>query len=282
MAERDDNNLETEPASLSDDPPEPNLFTGDLEEPPPPDPPAPVPPVRVDPPRALTTTVTDVEDERGVEVLLVDASGAAPTRSTPFPDVAGAVAGDDGSGPLALGVVNELPGDDYLDFFFEHCDWPGVQGCFRDAVFMTPRTQGSGPWIAGRPFHVRHGFVNDGPEPLGAGFDLVLYMTPMSGGPSEGVGTGRAATIRYTSDYVLRGTTDRCGPTYRSQTGPVTCEWFVHDFPDGLAAGRWAMWAMWEAPCRAWVDLGFTDGCTDPDEVLSMFSSGVDSPIDGR
>jgi hypothetical protein len=59
----------------------------------------------------------------------------------------------------------------------------------------------------------------------------------------------------------------------------VTCEWFVHDFSDGLPdEGRWALWAFWQAPCRAWIDLGFTDDCADPDEVLALFASGVDSP----
>ncbi len=78
---------------------------------------------------------------------------------------------------------------------------------------------------------------------------------------------------------MIRGTTDACGPTYRTQTGEVTCEWFVHDFPDGLPEGRHAMWAKWEAPCAAWVDYGFTETCADPDEVISLFSSAFDAPF---
>jgi hypothetical protein len=35
---------------------------------------------------------------------------------------------------------------------------------------------------------------------------------------------------------------------------------------------------MWEAPCSAWLDYGFTDSCTDPDETMSLFSSGFDAP----
>ena len=216
-----------------------------------------------------------------VERPVVDGSGSAATRSTPLPDFVGAVAGDDGAGPLPLGAVNELPGEDYLDFLFEECDWPGVEGCFRDAHFKSTggSSEGSGTGQAGRPFHVRHGFINNGDEPLGDGFDVVVYMTPMDNGPSEGGGVPGSATVRYTSDYVLQGISDQCGPTYKSQTEPATCEWFVHDFPDGLSAGRYAMWAVWEAPCRAWVDLGFTDTCDDPNQVISLFSSGVDSPI---
>jgi hypothetical protein len=40
------------------------------------------------------------------------------------------------------------------------------------------------------------------------------------------------------------------------------------------------MWAMWEAPCSAWLDYGFVDGCADPDEVISLFSSGFDGPFE--
>ena len=75
-----------------------------------------------------------------------------------------------------------------------------------------------------------------------------------------------------------RGTSDQCGPTYRTQTGPETCEWFVHDFPEGLPAGRFAIWAVWEAPCRAWVGLGIAESCVVPNRVVSLFSSGFDAP----
>ncbi len=206
-----------------------------------------------------------------------DASGASATGGSPLPDVEGAVIGDDGSGPLALGTVDGLPNEDRLDFLFEFCGWY-TPDCFRDAHFMDPTnpSAGSGPWTSGRPFHIRHGFVNSGAEPLGDGFDVVVYVIRMDG---AGAGYEQGTTYRFQSDYVLRGEIDRCGPTYRSQTGPVTCEWFVHDFPDGLPEGRFALWAVWEAPCSAWLDYGFTDSCTDPDEVTSMFSSGVDSPF---
>lgn len=108
-------------------------------------------------------------------------------------------------------------------------------------------------------------------QPLGEGFDVVLYVTRLEGGADE-------PTHRYTSDYVLRGTSDRCGPDYEAQKQPETCEWFVHDFPEGLPEGRWAIWAVWEAPCQAWIDLGLTDRCRDPGEVISLFSSGFDAP----
>jgi hypothetical protein len=138
---------------------------------------------------------------------------------------------------------------------------------------------GSGGWTADRPFHVRHGFINNGEESLGEGFDVVVYVTSLDGTPSESGGVPAGATVRYTSDYVLRGTSDQCGPTYRSQTESETCEWFVHDFSDGLPEGRHAIWAVWEAPCSAWLDMGLTESCDNPNEVTSMFSSGYDGPF---
>jgi hypothetical protein len=194
---------------------------------------------------------------------------ALPTGGTPLPDIAGALPGDDGQGPLPLGTVTDPPNPDRLDFLFEFC-WPE---CFRDAHWMDPEnpTVGSGVWTAGRPFHVREGFINERDEPLGDGFDVVLYVTRLGDG-------GDAATYRYTSDHVVRGTSERCGPTYETQTGPATCEWFVHDFAEGLPDGRFAIWAVWEAPCSAWIEMGSTDTCQDPDEVISLFSSGFDAP----
>ena len=212
--------------------------------------------------------------------LVVDASGAAPTGGTPLPDVVGAVLADDGVGPLPLGAVNELPDSSYLNFLSEVCF--DADECFRDAVLTDQKSLDGEPveWEADQPFHIRHGFVNNNEEPLGEGFDLVLYVFPMDV-PGEEGGMTTGPTSRYTSDYVLRSSSDQCGPTYRTQTGPETCEWFVHDFPDGLSEGRFALWAVWEAPCSAWLDLGFTDSCGDPIEVVSLFSSGVDSPIQG-
>ena len=191
----------------------------------------------------------------------------APTSGTPLPDLAGALPGDDGGRPSSLGAVDTVPNADRLDFLFEG------SGCFRDAHWIDPGNPslGSGPWVAGRPFHVREGFINNGVQPLGEGFDVVLYVTRMDTGRDE-------PTYRYTSDFLLRGTTDRCGPTYRTRPEAGTCEWFVHDFPDGLPEGRFAIWAVWEAPCIAWVDLGLADSCADPDQVISLFSSGFDSP----
>jgi hypothetical protein len=216
------------------------------------------------------------EDDGGYN-FVADASGSASTGGTPQPEFAGATLGDSGAGPQRLGVVTQLPGDDYLDFLFEFC--PG-ETCFRDAHFTQPGnpTRGAGGYESGRPFIVRHGFVNDAAVPLGDGFDVAVYVFPMDQ-PGENEGFGIGKTVRYTSDYVVRGETEQCGPTYKSQTGSVSCEWFVHEFPEGLPDGRFALWAVWEAPCSAWVEMGFTESCANPGEVMSFFSSGVDSPF---
>ena len=201
-----------------------------------------------------------------------DGSGVAPTAGTPLPDIEGALAGDDGAAPQWLGSSGDLPDSVQLDFLFDPC--PG--GCYRDAHFMDPNNPdvGSGPFTAGKPFHVRHGFINETGEPHGGGFSVVLYVFSFEDF------AGGAATTRYTPDYVMVGEAERCGPTYRALTEPVTCQWFVHEFNEGLPSGRHAMWAFWEAPCRAWAEYGFVDSCADPDEVQSLFSSGFDSPYD--
>jgi hypothetical protein len=212
--------------------------------------------------------------------LIVDGSGAAATGGSPAPDVSGSILADDGNDPLPLGSVTTLPDSPRLDFLFEFC-WGGP--CFRDAHFMDPDNPGYGAGIyqAGTPFHVRHGFVNNNDEPLGDGYDVTLYVTELDQ-PGEFGGIGVTNTYRYTSDYVVRGTSEACGPTYRTQTESETCDWFVHDFEQGLPAGRHAIWAVWEAPCSAWVDHGFTDSCDDPNEILSLFSSGFDAPYETR
>jgi len=136
---------------------------------------------------------------------------------------------------------------------------------------------GSGVFTADTPFYIREGFVNAGDEPLAEGFDVAVYVTELDAPGKAGRSVG--PTYRYTSDYVIRGSSEACGPTYETQTGPVTCEWFVHEFKDGLPAGRHAVWVVWEAPCSAWLDYGFTGSCADPNEIISLFSSGFDAPF---
>lgn len=215
-----------------------------------------------------------------------DASGTSANAGMNRPDVAGALPGDESAVRLELGVVDELPTGPYLDFLYELCGsgygrpfLTQQDQCFRDAVFVHPDDPDADPDMGGQRFHVRHGFINNGAEPLGEEFDVVMYLTRWSGPDLDDGGFELGQTYRFRSDFVLRGSSDQCGPTYRTQTEPQTCEWFVHDFPDGIPSGRYDLWAVWEAPCSTWLDLAFTDSCDDPGEVVSLFSSGVNSPF---
>lgn len=184
--------------------------------------------------------------------------------------------GDDGLGPLTLGTKAELPGDHYLNFLSRDCT-----ECFLDARFFGEGLSefGSGPWVSGRQFHVRHGFINTGPESLGSGYSVNIYITRWDG-PDVGEGVFELGqTYEFTPDYVVRETTDECGPTHDTQTGPVECEWFVHDFAEGLPDGRYDLWAQWLAPCSAWLEMGLTDSCDNADDVMSHFSASANSPF---
>ena len=198
---------------------------------------------------------------------------------TPAPDIAGALVGDDGANPQSLGVVSELPPSERLNLLFEDCG-NLLPGCHRTAMFMSPDRPGfgSGRWPADRPFHVRHGFINDGPA-LPAGFTVSLFITPWGGSGRSPSDLDLGQTYKYVPDYVLRGTSDQCGPTYKAQTEPTVCEWFVHDFPDGLPMGSYSIWAVWQAPCAAWLELGLIDVCDDPEATISQFSAGSNLDI---
>lgn len=216
----------------------------------------------------------------------VDPAIAMRNPSVALPDFDGALLENQATGRLELGVVGTLPGDIYLDFLIDGCHDASDEDCYLDAAFVSatrPEFKSSAGQI-GEPFHVRHGFVNDGTEPLGPDFDVLIYIIPTGDTPGENrLGEApieRGRSYRFSSDYVIRGVSDRCGPTYDTQTQSVTCEWFVHDFPQGLPEGRYDMWAVWQAPCWAWIEFGFIDQCAGAEEVLSLFSSGVNSPVD--
>lgn len=186
------------------------------------------------------------------------------------------IAGEAAEGSSSRRIVTDAPDGPYLDFLSQDCP-----DCFRDARFKGPglSDHGSGPWVAGRPFIVRQGFENDGDQPLGEGFDVEVFITRWEG-PDLGRGVFElGVTYRFVSDYVVRTTADLCGPNYLQQTGSVECEWFVHEFDEGLPEGRYDLWAKWMAPCSAWLELGLVGSCVNHDEVISAFSSSVNSPF---
>lgn len=201
------------------------------------------------------------------------------TRNLFAPTPLDAVDADAGSSRLPLGERDELPDNARLDFLAGNCVFGS---CYRDAHFADPLSDhlGSGTWVANVPFHIRHGFVNESPDPLGDGFDVVVYVTRRSGAELPGNAYELDRTHRFATDYVMRAVTSKCGPGYWDQGEPQTCEWFVHDFPHGLPPGRYDIWVEWYAPCSAWLDLGLADSCTDPDAVSSRFASEVNMPFD--
>ncbi|MEA2024082.1 MAG: WD40 repeat domain-containing protein [Actinomycetota bacterium] len=195
---------------------------------------------------------------------------------------------------LPLGERTTLPESARLDFLNTVCEG---NRCFRDAELYRERVEytadgirildregeqeGEGGWSTDAPFHVFHGFVNEGDEPLGPGYQVVLYVTRRNGPDLPDERFLLDQTYRYYPDFVLRGETAQCGPDYREQSSVETCEWFVHDFPDGLPAGRYDLWAKWFAPCSKWEELGLEDSCDDPNEVMSRFAGSVNMPFGG-
>ena len=168
-----------------------------------------------------------------------------------------APAGDDyatlesGEARLPLGQITDVPDSTRLDFLASLCN---ETSCTRDPMFVDPNDDQSGNpfWVADTPFHIRHGFVNETEAPLGDDFDVVVYVTRQEGPELTSGNFDLGQTYRFDSDYVVQGTTTKCGPGYWEQTKTQTCEWFVHDFAEGLPAGRYDIWTDWYAPCSAW------------------------------
>jgi hypothetical protein len=188
---------------------------------------------------------------------------------------------ESGEPRLALGQTTTLPDSVRLDFLAGGCD---SAACYRDANFIHPDDShmGSSYWIENTPFHVRHGFINESETPLGDEFDAVLFITRRDGPESADGSFGLGQPYRFDTDYVLRGTAAKCGPGYWEQTGSQTCEWFVHDFAEGIPAGRYDFWTGWYAPCSAWLDLGLVESCANPGEITSEFHGSVNTPIFGE
>ncbi|MCJ7781500.1 MAG: hypothetical protein MUQ27_11815, partial [Acidimicrobiia bacterium] len=211
----------------------------------------------------------------------VDPSDVVPGDDLRPPSEGDYATTETGEPRLALGQVTTLPDSIRLDFLAGWCD---STMCYRDANFIHPDDSqlGSSYWIENTPFHVRHGFINESETPLGDDFDVVLYVTRQEG-PESSDGTFELGQpYRFDTDYVLRGTAAKCGPGYWEQTEPQTCEWFVHDFAEGIPAGRYDFWTGWYAPCSAWLDLGLVESCANPDEVTWEFHGSVNTPVFGE
>jgi hypothetical protein len=129
-------------------------------------------------------------------------------------------------------------------------------------------------WLAYEPFHIRHGFVNPDETPLGSGFppdfDVEVFITRRQGPPlAEGI-FEIDQTYRFTPDYLVRESSQRCGPGYLDQTGPLPCDEFVHEFANGLPPGAYDFWVGWQAPCAAWTTA---DVCESEELALRLFAT---------
>ena len=250
------------------------------------------------PPGTLPATTTLIESVPATTALSETVVATAPVEpyvsidgipdsenpsTTPITDW---LPGDDGAGPLPLGEVDRLRGNLYLDFLADYCHVPP---CFRDAEMKDLNNSPVDTFpLVDSAFVVRHGFPNSGDEPLGEGYGIDVYITRRNGPNLEDGVFELGQTYKYTSDYVIHGTANECGPLYKEQRsplrdppqlGPVECEWFVHDFPDGIPVGRYDLWAVWLAPCSYWLDMGLTASCSSGEEIKSFFSGSVNSPF---
>jgi hypothetical protein len=172
--------------------------------------------------------------------------------------------------PIPLPVAATPPATPRLDFLKQNCR--GGVGCTSDAAFVHPELPlQTKPWLAYEPFHIRHGFVEIEGSP-GSFYDLQVFVVRVSG-PELPTGAYELhRTYRLASDYLVIETTDRCGPDFENQSGPQTCTRFVHEFPDGLPPGRYAIWVEWHAPCAAWT-VG--DVCERPAQIINLFNSSA-------
>ncbi len=159
---------------------------------------------------------------------------------------------------------------------------PESPECFQTARFQHPTEPIMvGAWHAYEPFHIRHGFVNDEEEPLGSAFppnfDVLVYITRRQGPELDESDFIIGQTYRYTAEYLVRVTSARCGPGWRTQTEPQPCDQFVHEFDQGLPPGTYDIWVEWWAPCSAWTTASV---CDEEDRPIRLFAAeGIEKPF---
>jgi hypothetical protein len=171
---------------------------------------------------------------------------------------------------IPLPVAETPPATPRLDLLDVVCN----PNCSTQAVFLHPTEPDvASAWVAGDPFHIRHGFPNPDPIPLGSSFppdfEVLVYITRVLGPPLEDGAFELGKTHRYTPNYLVRTTSDRCGPGYLEQTGSQPCDEFVHEFPSGLPPGAYTFWVEWHAPCSFWTA---TDVCAEQGS-LTLFAA---------
>ena len=179
---------------------------------------------------------------------------------------------------IPLPVAESPPLTTRFAFLETFCGARNVDGedfCFASAFMLHPTEPDvASAWLAYEPFHIRHGFVNAEEAPLGAAFppdfDVEVYITRRQGPQLGGDLFEIDQTYRYTADYLVRVTSERCGHGFLDQTGPQPCDEFVHEFAEGLPPGTYDIWVEWHAPCSAWTTA---DVCDANDTAVPLFAA---------
>jgi hypothetical protein len=180
---------------------------------------------------------------------------------------------------IPLPVIGSPPPTPRLTVLFVTCPAHALldderASCDNSTVMIHPEhPQSASVWLANEPFHIRQGFVNPDDEPLVSTFrpefELQVFVTRKTGPPlAEGlfeIGT----SYRFTPDYLVRESSEWCGPGFLDQTEPLPCDEFVHEFNEGLPPGSYDIWVEWWAPCATWTTAAV---CDDDETPLPLFA----------
>ncbi len=180
--------------------------------------------------------------------------------------------------PTQFERLEAAPESHRLDFLQEHCEGGAchraasfVDGDRRTRLLTTPNYAGTA-WLAGSPFHIRHGFPNPAGDSFGErrarGWIVNLYVTRRSGPDTGTFPEGQTQLLRANAE--LTELSDDCGPAGSGE--PTTCNRWVFEFPQGMPEGRFDFSVEWVAPCASWFE---TDVCPAPNRPVSFFASAI-------
>ena len=175
---------------------------------------------------------------------------------------------------IPLPVHESPPATPRLAFLELFCS-PIAQNCLPSTFMLHPEDPLiAQAWLAHEPFHIRHGFINEEPEPLGSSFppdfEVQVFVTRRTGPPLADGAFEIDRAYRYTPDYLVRTTSERCGPGFLDQSERMACDEFVHEFSDGLPPGTYDFWISWWAPCSAWTSAAV---CNEKDPSVPLFAA---------
>jgi hypothetical protein len=185
--------------------------------------------------------------------------------------------------PTSLPIISELPASDRLDFQQTLCR---VDACFTVPAFVRDeppsRTvyelDGGTLWLAGEPFHIRHGFEGVGPNELeraiSAGYSVHAFATRVAG--PQGSRFEIDVPYRIEASAAIEIVGEPCGPVVYPSWDQSQCAQWIIDFPEGLPAGAFELGVEWTAPCADWFE---SDACPLPKPVGLNVAGGIVSFI---